>query len=352
MSLWEKIKAIEEEIRNTEKNKATEKHLAQLKAKLAKLRREVISGKKGGSSVESIRKSGDARVVLIGFPSVGKSSLVNKLTGVKTKSAYYAFTTLSPIPGTLHYQGAKIQILDLPGIIEGASMGKGKGKEVIAIARSADLILFLLNPFDPHTELEVLKKELYNMGIRLDREKPNIRIEKKVSGGINVVSTVKVNEDEIKAVLNEYRIFNADVIINEYRGVEDLIDVIEGNRVYIPSLVAVAKADIHIPKNIPKQWIPVSSFTGYNIEVLKQHIYQRLNLIRIYTKKGNNVDPEPLMLKKGAKVRDVCLAVHRQLLEKFKFARVWGNSVKYGGQRVGLDHVLCDNDTVEIVARV
>lgn len=80
-------------------------------------------------------KSGDARVALVGFPSVGKSTFLSKITKTKSEAAAYSFTTLTAIPGVLEYGGAEIQILDLPGIIEGASEGKGRGRQVISAAK-------------------------------------------------------------------------------------------------------------------------------------------------------------------------------------------------------------------------
>lgn len=74
--------------------------------------------------------TGDARVAMIGFPSVGKSTLLSTLTKTKSEAAEYAFTTLTCIPGVVEYNNARIQLLDLPGIIEGASKGKGRGKQV------------------------------------------------------------------------------------------------------------------------------------------------------------------------------------------------------------------------------
>lgn len=76
-------------------------------------------------------KSGDARVALIGFPSVGKSTLLNKLTNTHSEACAYEFTTLTCIPGKIEYNGANIQLLDLPGIIEGAAQGKGRGRQVM-----------------------------------------------------------------------------------------------------------------------------------------------------------------------------------------------------------------------------
>lgn len=86
-------------------------------------------------------KSGDARVALIGFPSVGKSTLLNKVTNTASAAAAYEYTTLTAIPGVLEYEGARIQLLDLPGIIEGAAQGRGRGRQVVSVAKTADLIL-------------------------------------------------------------------------------------------------------------------------------------------------------------------------------------------------------------------
>lgn len=127
---------------------ATEHHLGLLKAKLAKYRAELLepSGKSGqkGEGFD-VMKSGDARVVLIGFPSVGKSTLLSTVTGTESVAAAYEFTTLTCVPGVIQYQGAEIQLLDLPGIIEGAAQGKGRGRQVISVARTADMVCMMLD---------------------------------------------------------------------------------------------------------------------------------------------------------------------------------------------------------------
>ena len=98
---------------------ATEHHLGLLKAKLAKFRAQLIepTGKGGAGKGEGfdVMKSGDARVALIGFPSVGKSTLLSTLTTTESAVAAYEFTTLTCVPGVIHYEGAEIQLLDLPG---------------------------------------------------------------------------------------------------------------------------------------------------------------------------------------------------------------------------------------------
>lgn len=177
-----KIKEIETEYARTQKNKATEGHLGILKAKLSKLRRELLEysggGKRSGGGASErgfeVSKSGDTRVGLIGFPSVGKSTLLTQLTGTFSLAAGYEFTTLTAIPGTMHYRGAKIQILDLPGIIEGAKDGRGRGRQVLAAALTCNVILIVLDAAKPMTHKLIIEKELYGFGIRLNQTPPDI----------------------------------------------------------------------------------------------------------------------------------------------------------------------------------
>ena len=148
MGVAEKIKEVEAEMARTQKNKATEYHIGLLRAKLAKLRMQLLEpDKKGGKSGEGfdVMKSGNARVVLIGFPSVGKSTLLSSITETESETAAYEYTTLTAIPGVLEYEGARIQLLDLPGIIEGAAQGRGRGRQVVSVAKTADLVMMMLD---------------------------------------------------------------------------------------------------------------------------------------------------------------------------------------------------------------
>merc|ERR1712183_1130219 len=177
MGILDKIAEIEHEISRTQKNKATNYHLGTLKAKLAKYRSELLepSGKKGekGEGFD-VLKSGDARVAMIGFPSVGKSTLLSTVTKTESVQASYEFTTLTCIPGVIEYKGSNIQLLDLPGIIEGAAQGKGRGRQVIAVARTADLVIIMLDATKPHIHRTIIENELESVGIRLNKKRPNI----------------------------------------------------------------------------------------------------------------------------------------------------------------------------------
>jgi small GTP-binding protein len=374
MGIPEKIREIQDQIHRTQINKATEFHIGLLKAKMARLKRELqenVHGKTMHSGGENlgfdVRKAGDATVVLIGFPSVGKSTLLNSLTNAKSRVASYQFTTLTAVPGMLHYRGARIQVLDLPGIIEGASGGKGFGKRVLSVARSADLVLIVLDVFQAH-HLAVLKKELAEAGIRLDEQPPNILIEKTSTGGISVNAQVPIKTSErlIKEIMRLYGLHNGRLIIREPNLTDDqLIDALNGNRIYVPSIIVLNKIDlvnasfvqeikskmIGNNNNNKNYFIAVSADTGINIDVLKEAIYQRLGFIRVYMRpKGGETDfREPLIIKKGATVQDVCNKIHRNMARNFRYGLVWGKSAKFAGQKVGLEHNLVDEDILTIV---
>lgn len=293
-----KIKELELEYARTQKNKATEGHLGLLKAKLSKLRRELTevgSGKKGGGGGErgfEVSKSGDTRVGLVGFPSVGKSTLLTKLTGTFSLAAGYEFTTLTAIPGTMHYRGAKIQILDLPGIIEGAKDGKGRGRQVIAAACTCDVILIVLDAAKPMAHKNLIEKELHGFGIRLNQSPPEIVFKRKDKGPINFQAMVPqstLNQQLVQMICKEYRIMSADVFCRCDATMDQLIDVIEGNRKYIPAIYVLNKIDqltieeLDIIEQMPHH-VPISAAHEWNLEELMENIWEYAKMIRIYTK--------------------------------------------------------------------
>ncbi|MCD6496356.1 MAG: GTP-binding protein [Candidatus Aenigmarchaeota archaeon] len=354
MSREEEIQKIEEELEKTKYNKHTQGHIGMLKAKLAKLRAEDAKG--SGTSYGpgfNVKKSGDATVLLVGFPSVGKSTLLNRLTNADSKTGAYDFTTLDVIPGMMKYNGAQIQILDVPGLISGAAGGAGKGRQVLSVVRNADLVVFLVDDID---QLEPLRKELYNGGFRLDQKPPDVRIAKADTGGINVNVAVRkpiLSKETVKKVLAEFKIHNADVLIRENVNEEKLIDSMMGNRVYVPSLVVLNKIDkITDFSRIRKDIVKISAANGENIEELKKAVWRKLGLIRIYMKKiGHEPDmKEPLIMKHGATVMDVAGKILRSHRKYFRYARIWGPSAKFPEQKVGGEHHLSDGDTVELHA--
>ncbi|KAG8833093.1 hypothetical protein FRC17_000032 [Serendipita sp. 399] len=200
---------------------ATEYHLGLLKAKLAKYRAQLLeptSKSSGGGTGFDVQKAGDARVCLIGFPSVGKSTLLSKMTNTVSEAAAYEFTTLTAIPGVIEYKGARIQLLDLPGIVEGASAGRGRGRQVVSTAKTSDLIVIMLDATKSTEQRRLLEIELDAVGIRLNRTKPDVVFKQKAAGGVTINATVKltkIDEKAIKTILAGYKIHNCDVMIRE-----------------------------------------------------------------------------------------------------------------------------------------
>ncbi|KAK4053258.1 GTP-binding protein rbg1 [Microbotryomycetes sp. JL221] len=347
----------------TQRNKATSYHLGQLKAKLAKLKRELLTpgagGGGGGAGIGfDVARTGIASVGFIGFPSVGKSSLMSGLTGTHSVAAAYEFTTLTTVPGTMDVHGASIQILDLPGIIEGAKDGKGRGRQVIAVARTCNLIFIVLDVLKPLADKAVIENELEGFGIRLNKTPPNITLKKKDKGGIAISNTVpltKIDADEIKAVLGEYRMANCDVAIRCDPTLDEFIDAVEGNRIYIPCVYVLNKIDaisieeLDLLYKIPNS-VPISAREWMNIDELIDTMWEKLDLVRVYTKpKGKQPDyTAPVVLKRGrCSIEDFCNAIHKEIAKQMKYAVVYGTSAKHSrGQRVGLDHVLADEDVV------
>uniref|UniRef100_A0A2N9FSE8 OBG-type G domain-containing protein n=1 Tax=Fagus sylvatica TaxID=28930 RepID=A0A2N9FSE8_FAGSY len=329
-------------------------------AKLAKLRRELLAPptKGGGGAGEGfdVTKSGDARVGLVGFPSVGKSTLLNKLTGTFSEVASYEFTTLTCIPGVIVYRGAKIQLLDLPGIIEGAKDGKGRGRQTpgklgMAIGNVLDLdmlplgreldkcilqcksYLYLYKGMDSRIPVSSMNMMAYfvfeSCDIWLNKEPPNLTFRKKDKGGINFTSTVAnthLDLETVKAICSEYRIHNADITLRFDATADDLIDVIEGSRIYMPCIYVVNKIDqitveeLEILDKLP-HYCPISAHLEWNLDGLLEMIWEYLNLTRIYTKpKGMNPDYEdPVILSsKRRTVEDFCERIHKDMVKQFK----------------------------------
>ena len=359
MAAEDRIKAITEELASTKRHKGTEHHIGLLMARRAKLQRDVLdkASKKGGGSGYDIKKQGDATVVIVGFPSVGKSTLISKITDAKSKVAAYEFTTLECIPGIMKYKGTQMQILDIPGIIAGAQEGKGRGREVLSVARKADLILIMLEA-TKKGQYEVIVRELENFGIRMGVKPPNVDIKREIKGGVHIITARKltrISKQEIIAILNEYGVHNATITVKENIDGGQLIDVLERNRVYVKKVVVVNKTDLTggIPKGYPAGALAIAADSGEGLEELRERIYKELRFMQVYTKtRTKGIDrEEPMMMKEGNTVGVFVKKLPRDYRKNFKYALVWGKSVKFPGQRVGLEHVLRNEDVVYVVKK-
>ncbi|AGO60653.1 MULTISPECIES: OBG GTPase family GTP-binding protein [Ferroplasma] len=359
MTIQERIKEIEDEIKKTQKNKATEKHIGLLKARMSKLELEEESHKKSGGYGFSVSKSGDATMALVGYPNVGKSSLLNALTNKKSTVGNFEFTTLTVIPGTLNYNGAQIQILDLPGIIDNAALGAGRGREIISTIRNVDLIVLVTD-----IQLKGLDRiiaELYKAGIVLNRKKKNIAFKRTNYGGLRIHKprNVDIDNGDIRDIAKEFKIVNGDIYIRENIDMDDLIDFFKGNIVYIKSFMVVNKIDMpHDEEQLKRKlkdfgnYIEVSAETGHNLESMKNMIYKTLDMVRVYMRnKSGEVDYErPLILSEGATIRDVSRKISREMISTFRYAIITGPTRKIEA-RVGLDYKVNDEDVVTLISK-
>ncbi|MBA3046271.1 MAG: GTP-binding protein [Candidatus Thermoplasmatota archaeon] len=361
----EQIKEIQDEMDKTQKNKNTQHHLGKLKAKISRLRDEAEKRRSSGGATGksyAVRKSGNATIGFVGFPSVGKSTLLTKITEAKSEIAAYEFTTLDVIPGVMTYRGAKIQVLDMPGMVKGAATGRGRGREILSVIRSLDIVVLFLDVYNIHWE--VLEKELYASAVRLNGRPPDINLSKKDRGGIEIHPTLELTKIDIELaedIVREYGFINADVVIREDVTEDQLIDFLSGNRVYIPSLLVLNKIDMVDPYQLAKLkrklkgWkvIPISADKEIGIAEFKEDIYSMLDFINIFMKPQSKPADmkEPMVVKSDSTVGMICEIIHRDFRRRFRYATVWGNSAKFPGQMVGLEHELADGDILTIVVK-
>lgn len=364
-TLEERIKATEEMIRVAPKHKGSEKLLKTLKRRLSKLRLELEEKRekkvgRGGGLGFSVKKEGAAQVALVGLPNSGKSKLLQDLTSARVEVADYPFTTKRPVPGMMQVEDVQIQLVEVPAIVEGSSIGRGLGAQPLSVARNADAIALVVDASgDPVKQVEILLGELDAVGVKLNRRPPRISIEKRSSGGIEMkgAKMVEGGEMEVKRILQDHHIHNAFIVIEEPVTSEEFEEVLSESTVYPRGFIILTKFDV--PGAVEK-WEELKRefgdlfevlHTGEERESLKKRIYQQLNLIRVYTKKPDEPPAErPLVLPSGSTVMDVARFVHKDLAKNLKFARVWG-STKFPGQQVTRDYVLGDKDIVELHAQ-
>jgi len=336
----EQIAAVEKELRELPHHKATDHHIGRLRAKLARLKeREIEAGsrKGGGGGGYSVKKQGDATVVLIGPPSAGKSTLINLLTNAQSRVAPYAFTTVSVIPGMMEYKSARIQILDVPGLIEGAEEGKGRGREVLSVARGADLLLIMSDPKRTAAIGRIIDA-LEKNGIRINKTPPLVDIEKKMGGGLAIHSNLKqdLDNETIKEIAQEFGLKNGEITIKEKLNMERAIDAFSANRVYTPALFVLNKADT--VKSKKENYIYISAQSEMGIQSLLEEIWQRLNFIRVYLVKREeepNYD-NPMIMRQDQTLKDVAEKIGSEFAQLHSKAKIWASGSKFPGQEVSM----------------
>jgi len=367
-TIEEKIQALEDFLSSVPKHKGTANLRLWATRRLAELRDELElrRRKKAGRGISFfIEKEGAAQVVVIGLPNSGKSLLVKQLTGAKTVVADYPYSTKIPVPGMLRYEDIYFQLVDTPPIgVQG-----GVTNRVIGLVRNSDAVLIVLdNERNTVEDYMVINKLLDEAGIMLNKPRGRVVIERERSGktGIRVTLMGRLEGttiDEVRKLLESYRIYNAHVKIYGVADLDEVERAIFENKVYKPSIIVINKAEINTKKARSEAYqlhdinrdIPIivgSAKLNKGFEKLGEILFNSLELIRIYTKQPNgDISEKPLVLKKGATVYDVAKSIHKDFVEKFLYAKIWGPSAKYPGERVGLDHQVMDKDIVEIHIR-
>lgn len=363
-TLEERILATEELIRAAPKHKGTEKLLKTLKQRLAKLRRELQEKReskvgRGGGPSFAVKKEGAAQVALVGLPNSGKSWLLRKLTSARPEVADYPFTTRELVPGMMQFEDVQVQLVEVPAIVEGSSLGRGLGAQPLSAARNADIIALVIDTSaDPLQQIQVLVDELGAAGIRLNQRPPKITVQRRSMGGIEIrgAEMVEGGEAEIKRILQDHRIHNAFVVVEEPVKSEKIEEVLDESVVYRRAFIILTKYDQPeaaeklrlLERKLGTFFQIVTVETA--VKGLKKSIYENLDLIRVYTKRPDEEPAKrPIVLPKGSTVLQVARAVHKDFEKSLKFARVWG-STRFPGQQVSREYVLQDKDIVELHA--
>lgn len=306
-TVTEKIAALEAMLAIMPHHKGTDKLRALLRRKLAKLKEEQESRRtKGGrGDLYSVKKEGAGQVAMAGPPNVGKSQLLAALTNANPDIGDYPFTTQRPQAGMIPYENIKIQLVDLPPVTPYTDPW------VFSILRNADLLLLVVDiSSDPLGEMELLKEELQRQRI------------------------LPVGEHDPDGD-HPPGIFPKRAIIVVNKG--DLDPRGEDFEAFCEL----------VGEGLPM--FEVSAKDGRGLQELKAKVFRMLGIIRVYPKPpGKQPDMDnPVILKQGSTVEDLAEEIHRDFVEKLRYARIWG-SAKFDGQRVHKDYVLADGDIVEL----
>ncbi|MCD6325160.1 TGS domain-containing protein [Candidatus Bathyarchaeota archaeon] len=368
-SVPEKIKLMREFISLVPKHKGTSTLLANVRRRIAILERELERKKtrrKGGYGGFSVPKEGAGQIIILGPTNVGRSSLLVSLTGAKAEVSLVYFATRKPIIGMLPYHDIQFQLVEAPALVEGAAEGKMDGPQILGLARNADgLILMVDLSADPVEEFRMLRSELERAGIMIEKPEGEVEIIRRSTGvGLQIIgggTLVGCTLEDVRRLLANYRINSALIRIRGKVTLETLEESLFSSLVYKPTVLVANKLDAsgakenlirlrESMKEVVIPVLPVSCKNNEGLEKLGDYIFKMLRIIRVYPKEPGEKKPssKPLVIDEGATVIEAARKLHSKLYKEFRYARIWGPSAKYPGQRVGATHVLKDGDVIEI----
>ncbi|MEM2252557.1 MAG: GTPase [Candidatus Bathyarchaeia archaeon] len=365
----EKIRLMREFLSLVPKHKGTSKLVANIRRRIAELERELERSKarrKGSGAGFAIPKEGAGQIVILGPPNVGKSSLLAAVTNAKPEVSPLPFTTQRPVPGMLQYEDIQFQLVEAPAIVEGASEGRMNGLQILSLARNSDGLMIMVDlSEDPVGQFYMVQSELDKAGILIRRPEGEVEIIRRAHGvGIQIVgggTLADCTYEDVKNLLESYRITSAVLKISGKVTLDNIEDAIFSHSVYKPTIVVANKLDLPGAKEkmallegeVMRFKIPllaVSCTSGEGLKKIGENIFRVLGIIRVYTKEPSSREPstKPLVVKSGTSVIEVARELHSEIYKNFKYARIWGPSAKYPGERVGSTHILEDGDIVEI----
>ena len=368
-SIPEKIRLMREFISLVPKHKGTSNLLANVRRRIAILERELErkrTRRKGGYGGFSVPKEGAGQIVILGPTNVGRSSLLVSVTSAKAEVSPVYFATRKPIVGMLPYHDIQFQLVEAPALVEGSAEGRMNGPQILGLARNADgLILMVDLSSDPIGEFRMLSSELEQAGIMTEKPEGEVEIIRRgVGAGLQIIGggvLVGCTPEDVKRLLANYRINSALIRIRGKVTLENIEESLFSSLVYRPAILVANKLDVEgarenlarlkeYMKDSETPIIPVSCKNNEGLENLGDYIFKMLRIIRVYPKEPGEKkpSPKPLVIDEGTTVIEAAKKLHSKLYREFKYARIWGPSAKYPGQRVGPTHVLKDGDIIEI----
>jgi len=365
----EKISALQEFLSAIPKHKGNERLRAQTKRKIALLKAEVRTKRRaGGRAAErGIQRAGAAQIVILGLTKVGRSSLLTGVTAARPIIASYPYATQESVPGMLQFEDLQLQLVELPALVPDRD-GKFVFQEgSVDLVRSCDGLIVMVDlGADPVEQFDQIVAELARSQVSMTKLQSNVSVVKTQAGGLQLSAAgglVGYTRDQVASLLKSYGMPNAIVRATGDASLDDIEDVLlETNLDYKPTIVVANKADLpNAPENSRRllehvrsktDVLVTSCLTGLGLSELGRKLFETLDLVRVYTKEPNAsaASPEPFVVKAGTSVGELSRQIHTALFREFKYARVWGKSVSYEGERVGISHVLLDRDVVEIHA--